>query len=100
MLGNPSIGTRVFFVPIRYWESKNPIETGVITERCGGEHVYAHHDGYGHGVYMPRARTFKSRKDARAAMADMSLKYHAQRRAEFDAWWEANKETIFANAAE
>ena len=72
---NYPIGTRLFFVPIRYWEDHYPIETGYIAGHTihpddvpavlwNTNDVYAFHDGYGHNVYMQTSRVFLTLEDA------------------------------------
>jgi hypothetical protein len=76
-----AVGTRLFFVPIRFWEVQEP-ETGYVAEHttfegeiipdgsesmCNGygeASVYVFHDGYGHDVYMQRDRAFETREEA------------------------------------
>lgn len=69
------VGTKLFFVPIRYWEN-DPIETGKValhTNLAGDEvwpsfthdgFVYAFHDGYGHNVYMSAKDVFLTEEEA------------------------------------
>lgn len=68
------VGTRLFFVPIRYWEDR-PIETGAVALHKGIEEgeiwpsfthdgsVYAFHDGYGHNVYMRTKDVFLTKEE-------------------------------------
>jgi hypothetical protein len=73
---------KLFFVPIRYWEEKEP-ETGHLVvdkdhprDDPTAAHVYVYHDGYGHNVYMDRARTFATRDEAIAVAERLAAARH------------------------
>lgn len=99
------VGTKLFFVPIRFWEIQEP-ETGHVVEHnvCGtvipdGEgddrFTYVYHDGYGHTVYMQRPRCFTTHAAAVAEALRLKVERDVANAAEFEAWWNTNREKIF-----
>jgi hypothetical protein len=96
-----TVGTRLWFVPIRYWENQVP-ETGMVLrhEDIDGDngkddptdpYIYVHHDGYGHAVYMRRADAFISEDLAISEAHRRKAEKEAKDKADFDAWWERVK---------
>ncbi len=80
---------KLFFVPIRYWETQEP-ETGHLVidgdhpYNLDSAHVYVFHDGYGHGVYMDRNRTFATREEAIARANEMKAEKDAEEDRQLD----------------
>ncbi len=74
--------TPLFFVPIRYWESKEPL-TGHLVEK-NGDSIYAYHDGYGHNVYMNAKDVFLTREEAIAEAERRIVERDAQAEAEVE----------------
>jgi hypothetical protein len=91
-----AVGTRLWFVPIRFWETTEP-QTGHVAEHVvvgnvrpddsSDNHVYAYHDGYGHNVYMERADSFETPEAAVAEAERRAAEKAAKDKAEFDEWW-------------
>jgi len=89
------IGTKLFFVPIRFWEPYE-IETGTVVEHdvCGeikpdlhtDRHVYVFHDGYGHTVYMRRESSFLTRAEVDAQVEALRAEKLAEEEAALDAF--------------
>lgn len=69
-----AVGTKLFVVPIRYWDN-DAIETARVAEHTtfegaiipdGNDHnfVYAFGDDYGHNVYLDRNMVFTNHDEA------------------------------------
>ena len=82
------IGTRIFYVAGRFWETQEP-ETGHIAEELpdDSENIYAFHDGFGHNVYLRADRAFLTRDDAVAEALRLKEEKEAQNEAEFEVFW-------------
>ncbi|RWB95606.1 MAG: hypothetical protein EOQ56_28065 [Mesorhizobium sp.] len=97
------VGTRLFFVPIRFWEDY-PIETGYVAEHTTFEgevvpswsqdHVYAFHDGYGHNVYMQAPRSFLTEAEALAEKERLATEKKVKDDEEFEVVWQRIKEKM------
>lgn len=89
-----AIGTKLYFVPIRFWEVAAP-ETGSVAEHANfaGEllpnpthdgFVYAFHDLFGHNVYMRQADTFLTADEALAEMQRRNTEKEQEEARELD----------------
>lgn len=61
----PKAGATMWAIPIRFWETQEPIQCDVLEEpKEDAEHVYVYSHEYGHNVYQPREGLFFSRDKA------------------------------------
>jgi hypothetical protein len=55
--------TKVFIVPIRYWEEDEP-KTGFLLKKWKDGFSYVHHHDYNHSVYIESERVCSTREEA------------------------------------
>lgn len=60
------VGTKLWLVPIRYWENLEPEEVTLIEpiEYHNTRQLYVYHTIYGHDVYVPSERCYVDREKA------------------------------------
>jgi hypothetical protein len=60
--------------------------------------AYVFHHGYSHTVYERPGDLFETREAAVAEIARRRAAARAKEDAEFDVWWDKNRDAIFASA--
>ncbi len=96
----PRKGTRLYKVPIRWWEKTEPERATYLQQGGksgnGQRNVYAFHAGYGHNVYLCASDCFLTRRGAIAEAKRRAAELKRREAADFDVWWAQHSTTILA----